>query len=95
MLISVNNTKRSELRSIDKKTLAILSIGGFFAIGLGTLLFLFAMDLIGAARTTIIASSSPLFSTVLGVTILKEKLDKPHVTGIMFIIVGIYILMVT
>ena len=54
-----------------------------------------AMDLIGAARTTIIASSSPLFSTVLGVTILKEKLDKPRVIGIMFIMVGIYILMVT
>jgi len=95
MLISVNNMKRSELRSINKKTLVILSIGGFFAIGLGTLLFLFAMNLIGAARTTIIASSSPLFSTVLGATILKEKLDKPRITGIMLIIIGIYILMVT
>ena len=95
MLISVNKMKRSELRSIDKKTLVILSIGGFFAIGLGTLLFLFAMNLIGAAKTTIIASSSPLFSTVFGITILKEKLDKPRVTGIMFIITGMYVLMVT
>jgi len=94
-LILSKGDKKNEFKKVDKKTLIILSIGGFFAIGLGTLLFLFAMDLIGVAKTTIIASSSPLFSTILGITILKEKLDKLRILGIAIIILGIYILTMT
>ncbi len=92
LLILSKERRKKELKSMDKKTLLVLSIGGIFAIGLGSLLFLFAINLIGVAKTTIIASSSPLFSTILGTTVLKEKLDKLRLLGIAVIILGIYTL---
>ena len=95
LLILPKRGKRKEVKNLRKSSLIVLLAGGVLGIGLGALLFLFSISLIGAAKSTIITSSSPLFSTVLGVAILKEKLDKLRILGIAIIIFGIYTLTIT
>jgi len=95
LLILSKKGKRRKIRSLGRSGLIALLTGGIFGIGLGAILFLFSINLIGAAKSTIITSSSPLFSTVLGVTVLKEKLDKLRILGIATIILGIYIISIT
>jgi len=95
LLILPKRSKRKEIKNLRRLSLTVLLAGGILGIGLGALLFLFSINLIGAAKSTIITSSSPLFSTIFGVAILKEKLDKPRTIGIATIILGIYILAIT
>ncbi|MHA1583575.1 MAG: DMT family transporter [Candidatus Baldrarchaeia archaeon] len=95
LLILSKKDKRRKVRSLGRSGLIALLTGGIFGIGLGAILFLFSINLIGAAKSTIITSSSPLFSTVLGVAVLKEKLDKLRILGIAIIILGIYTLTIT
>ena len=95
LLILSKKGKRRKVRSLGRSNLIVLLTGGIFGIGLGAILFLFSINLIGAAKSTIITSSSPLFSTVLGVAVLKEKLDKLRILGIAIIILGIYTLTIT
>jgi len=92
LLILSKKGKRRKVRSLGKSGLIVLLTGGIFGIGLGAILFLFSINLIGTARSTIITSSSPLFSTIFGILILKEKLDKPRILGIAIVILGIYII---
>jgi len=95
LLILPKKSKRKGIKNLRRLSLTVLLAGGILGIGLGALLFLFSINLIGAAKSTIITSSSPLFSTIFGVAILKEKLDKPRTIGIATIILGIYILAIT
>ena len=95
LLILSKKGKRRKVRSLGRSSLIVLLTGGIFGIGIGAILFLFSINLIGAAKSTIITSSSPLFSTIFGVAVLKEKLDKLRILGIAIIILGIYTLTIT
>jgi len=51
----------------SRKTLIILSIGGFFGIGFGVIMLLNAITYLGAGKASFIASASPIVSTSLAI----------------------------
>ena len=66
----------------------VFGIGGILSWGIGAISFFTSIELIGAARATPISSINPLFSVILGILVLKEKLKPLQAIGIMLIIFG-------
>jgi len=79
----------SEYRRYTPKDLVQTGVGGFLSHTVGTVLFFVAINLIGAIKTTILSSISPLFVAPLSVIFLKEKLTKRVILGIIVCTIGI------
>lgn len=73
------------------RSVAVIAIGGILDMGLGGLLFLFALQHAGAVRTTILTSVSPFFAAPLSIAFLKEKVTLKVFLGILLTIAGIYL----
>jgi len=57
----------------SRKTLVILSVGGFFGIGFRVIMLLNAITYLSADKASFIASTSPVVSISLAITLLREK----------------------
>ncbi|PCN51030.1 hypothetical protein B6U99_01460 [Candidatus Geothermarchaeota archaeon ex4572_27] len=66
-----------------------LSAGGMLGLGLGGVLFYAALALIGAARASTITAATPLFSALLSMALLKERLGGIQLLGIALISAGV------
>jgi len=71
-----------------KKDALFLSIGGALAWCVGGISFFTAVRKIGAGISTPLSSISPLIVLFLGVFLLKEKMTKKQLIGILFIFAG-------
>ncbi len=71
-----------------KKEALLLSVGGALAWCVGGMSFFTAVRKIGAGISTPLSSISPLVVLVLGVFLLKEKMTKKQLIGILFIFAG-------
>ena len=71
-----------------KKEALFLSIGGALAWCVGGMSFFTAVRKIGAGISTPLSSISPLIVLFLGVFLLKEKMTKKQLIGILFIFAG-------
>lgn len=67
-----------------------LPIIGFFTYGISILCFAYSTKYIGASKTSIIFSLSPIFSTALSLFIFKENVNILFVIGLIFMIIGMY-----
>ncbi|RLG60483.1 hypothetical protein DRN86_02400 [Candidatus Geothermarchaeota archaeon] len=77
------------IRKASFKNAIYLNLGGFFGLMLGGIFLHYGLDWIGAARTSTISSITPLFSTILAVVILKEKIRLWQWLGIASITLGL------
>jgi drug/metabolite transporter (DMT)-like permease len=77
------------LRTLTRREWVLLVAGGLLGWGLGSILFLWAVALLGAARAAIITAASPLFALPLSVIFLKEKVTPPVLVGTALAVVGI------
>lgn len=68
----------------------LVIIAGFFGMALGSLLYVTAVSYLGAAITSVIASTAPLFAVPVSVFYLKEKLTILAVVGITLTILGVF-----
>lgn len=91
LLIFIPRTNAFRMIRKQPRSVAVIALGGIFDMGLGSLLFLFALQHTGAVRTTILTSVSPLFAAPLGIAFLKEKVTLKVVLGILLTIVGIWL----
>lgn len=67
-----------------------LLIIGFFTYGISILSFAFGTKFIGASKTAIIFSLSPIFSTIISIILFKENINIFFVVSLIFMIIGIY-----
>ena len=74
--------------SKSRKTLIILSIGGFFGIGFGVIMLLNAITYLGAGKASFIASASPVVSTSLAIAMLKEKFRVKIILAAILVFIG-------
>lgn len=80
---------RPRLLQLNGKAWLILGVAGLIGgNGLANLLFTLAIDSIGAPRAAIITSSSPIFSAVLAMIFLKERISWLSALGILIITIG-------
>jgi drug/metabolite transporter (DMT)-like permease len=69
-----------DFRAYDARTAVVVSLAGLLGLGAGSLLFLYAIQEAGAAKTAVLSSTSPLFAAALAVTFLGERLT-PRLAG--------------
>lgn len=73
-----------------RRGLAATATAGILGIGIGSLLYVFAVQEAGAGKTAILTSTMPLFSLPLAVLFLSEKINLVVILGTMLCILGIW-----
>ncbi len=71
------------------KNLAVLAFIGFIGMGTGSLLFVYAVQEAGVAKTAILSTTSPLFALPLTALFLKEKVTRRILLGTVVTVLGI------
>ena len=87
-------SQRSDLRRrvISKRDNKILFFAGILGAGAATILFIFAIQEVGAGRAAVTTAIAPIFAVFLGVVFLKEKLNKKILIGVLVASAGIILL---
>lgn len=74
------------------RSLSVVGTAGVLGIGVGSLLFLFAVQTAGAAKTAVLSSTSPLFAVPFSALFLRERVTTPVVVGTLLCVAGIVLL---
>jgi len=89
VIFSLARNGFSEYKRYTRKDLIQAGASGVINHTIGTVLFLLAVNHIGAVKASILTSISPLFIAPLSVIFLKEKLTKRVILGIIVCSLGI------
>jgi drug/metabolite transporter (DMT)-like permease len=73
-----------------KRATKYVVIAGFFGMGIGSILFVNAVFFTGAAVTSVIAATAPLFALPFTILFLKEKVTPLILVGTFLTIVGVW-----
>lgn len=97
VLLTLGLTSRGSssrpLRLLSARSLVIVAVAGILGTGLGSVLFIYAVEDIGAARTAFVTTSAPVFAIPMGVLFLAEKLTPRMLLGTAVTIVGIWLVL--
>jgi len=80
-----------ELRALSGRELFTLIVAGAVAYGLGSYLYMFALERVGASITAVLSATSPLFSTPLSIMLLGEKASRRVLIGTAFVLAGVWL----
>lgn len=83
--------QRNFLR-MKRRTTATLIIGGIVALGLGWFFLAYSFVGIPESQAVPISSTTPLFSTLAGVVLLREKVTARNVLGSVIVALGIFLI---
>jgi len=78
-----------ELRHLDRRSWALILLASLVGTGLGTLFFVMAIQDIGAGRTAVITSTSPLMAIPFSMFWLRERPTRWTMAGTFFTTVGV------
>jgi DME family drug/metabolite transporter len=76
---------------VDKKTVVTLTAGGLVALGIGWFFLTYSFTLTMASRAIPISSTTPLFSALADVALLREKVTAKSALGSVLIVGGIFL----
>ena len=76
---------------VRKKTVVTLIAGGIVALGVGWFMLSYSFTLSPQARAVPISSTTPLFSTLAGIMLLRERVTARNVLGSILIVAGIFL----
>jgi DME family drug/metabolite transporter len=66
-------------------------LAGFFGMGIGSLLYVTAVKYTGAALSSVLAATAPLFALPASFAILKERITRTIVAGTVATVVGVWL----
>jgi len=75
----------------SKRATKLVVIAGFFGMGIGSILYVNAVFFTGAAVTSVIAATAPLFALPLTILFLKEKVTPLILVGTLLTIAGVWL----
>jgi drug/metabolite transporter (DMT)-like permease len=84
--------RRMGFLRMGRKTAAASIVGGVFALGVGWFLLSYSFTLTSQAISVPISSTTPLFSTLAAVLLLREKATVRNSLGSIMIVLGIFLL---
>ncbi len=74
----------------DFRFLGMVAVAGFFGgTGLAALLYVVAVDMVGAGRASVLTSTSPLFTAAIAVLFLHEAVTRRVTLGTILTVVGV------
>jgi drug/metabolite transporter (DMT)-like permease len=76
------------------KALRNIIIAGFFGMGIGSLMYVTSVKLLGAAISSVVNSTSPLFAVVFSTIFLKERVSKAAGLSIIMIVLGVVLVVI-
>ena len=79
------------LEHYGRGPLALLGFAGFVGTGVGSLLFVLALQEAGAGKTAVLSSTAPLFALPMAVLVLGEKVTASLIAGTLLSIAGIWL----
>ncbi len=71
---------------------AVVGLAGVLGITIGSLFFLRAVQAVGAAKTAVLSSTSPLFAVPLSILFLGERPSLPAILGTLLCVGGVILL---
>lgn len=93
LTIGMTRAGEQPLRLVTPRSLAIVAVAGLLGTGIGSILFIYSVEEIGAARTAFLTTSAPLFALPMGVLFLSEKLTPRVLLGTAVTIGGIWLVL--
>ena len=91
--IAMTGTGDRPLRELTRRSVFIVALAGALGTGVGSILFIYAVETIGAARTAFVTTSAPVFALPMGVMFLSEKLTPRVLLGTAVTIAGIWLVL--
>ena len=81
-------------RSVSRRSWGVLTVAGagVLGTGVGSLLFIYAVQEVGAGKTAVLSSVSPLFALPLAAIFLGERITRWLVLGTGLAVIGIVLL---
>ena len=79
-------------RSVSRRSWGVLTVAGIVGTGVGSLLFIYAVQEAGAGKTAVLSSVSPLFALPLAAIFLGERITRWLVLGTGLAVIGIVLL---
>jgi transporter family protein len=86
--------RNSGFLKMEKNTVALLIVGGIVALGLGWFFLAYSFIETLESRAVPISSTTPLFSTLAAIILLREKVTSKSVLGSAMVVVGIFLIFV-
>ncbi|MGA9388469.1 MAG: DMT family transporter [Candidatus Bathyarchaeia archaeon] len=83
--------KHRNFLKMKRRTVATLIIGGIVALGLGWFFLAYSFIGIPESQAVPISSTTPLFSTLVAVVLLREKVTARNVLGSIIVVIGIFL----
>lgn len=96
VLVTIGLTSRREnapAQSMTMRTLFVVGLAGLLGTGLGSILFIYAVEDVGAARTAFLTTSAPVFALPMGVIFLSERLTPRVLIGTALTLAGIWLVL--
>lgn len=78
-----------DLRGLDRKSWLVIIAASFVGTGIGSLLFVMAIQLAGAGRTAVLTATAPAMAIPFSVLWLGERPTRWTVAGTLLTVVGI------
>ncbi len=88
---TLTSTRSTGFAKVGWRNTAFLLGGGLIAIGLGWFFLTLSFLLIPESQAVPISSTTPLFSTMASVVLLREKVTEKTVLGSVLVVAGIFI----
>jgi len=76
------------------KHLSLIALSGMLGYGIGGIAYVLAMQRVGAGRTVLITSLTPVLVLILSVLFLRERPTRPSVIGTIICVLGVMCLSV-
>jgi uncharacterized membrane protein len=78
-----------ELKGLDRKSWGVILIASLIGTGIGTLLFIMAIQMIGAGKNSVLASVSPLLALPFSMLWLRERPTRWTMAGTVLTTTGL------
>jgi len=91
--IAMTRRDSPPLRHLTARSIAIVALAGLLGTGIGGVLFIYAVQSIGAAKTAFVTTCAPVFALPMGVAFLGERLTPRILLGTAITIAGIWLVL--
>lgn len=81
------------LKALDRRALLVVAATGVLGMGVGSLMFLVAIDLVGPAKAATLTATAPVFGLAMGVGFLRERLTVRVLAGVGLCVAGVWLVL--
>jgi len=90
LVLSPLTDREFKFLKMEKRTVIALVSGGVVALGVGWFLLAYSFLHISQSEAVPISSTTPLFSTFVGIAFLHEKVTVKNALGSLMVVIGIF-----